>query len=50
MLERKYNAACAALGTNETPTSVSFPVPSLNFRQFAAAVEAPARAFVNGRA
>lgn len=49
VLERKYSAACLALGTKEIPTSVSFPAATLNFRQFAAAAEAHARGFINGR-
>jgi hypothetical protein len=49
VLERKYSAACLALATNASPTTVSFPAAQLNFRQFAAAAEAHARAFVNMR-
>jgi hypothetical protein len=50
VLERKYNAACRTLATNANPTTVSVPAESLNFRQFAATVEAHARAFINMRA
>jgi hypothetical protein len=49
VLERKYSTACLALATNASPTTVSFPATQLNFRQFAATVEAHARAFVNMR-
>ena len=49
ILERKYSAACLALATNANPTAVSFPAERLTFRQFAAAVEAHARAFINMR-
>jgi len=49
VLERKYTAACLTLATKGSPTGVSFPASSLNFRQFAAAVDAHARAFVNTR-
>jgi Restriction endonuclease XhoI len=49
VLERKYSTACFTLATNASPTTVSFPAAQLNFRQFAAAVEAHARAFVNMR-
>ena len=49
VLERKYTAACLALATKDNPTGVSFPAPSLNFRQFAAAADAHARAFINSR-
>ncbi len=49
VLERKYSAACLALGTKEVPTRVSFPCESLNFRQFAAGAEAHARRYLNGR-
>lgn len=49
ILERKYTTACLTLATNMTPTTVSFPTEALNFRQFAAAVEAHAQAFVNMR-
>ena len=49
VLERKYSSACLALGTKEVPTRVSFPSESLNFRQFAAAAEAHAGRYLNGR-
>jgi hypothetical protein len=49
VLERKYTSACLALSTKDSPTAVSFPAATLNFRQFAASVEAHARSFVNGR-
>jgi hypothetical protein len=49
VLERKYTSACLVLGTKESPTAVSFPAPTLNFRQFAAAAEAHVRSFINGR-
>ncbi len=49
VLERKYNTACLTLATNASPTIVSFPAEPLNFRQFAAAAEAHARAFINMR-
>ena len=48
MLERKYSAACLTLATKNSPTSVTFPAPTLAFRQFAAAAEAHARSFING--
>jgi hypothetical protein len=49
VLERKYTAACLTLATNTRPTAVSFPQPSLNFRQFAAAADAHSRAFINSK-
>jgi len=49
VLERKYTSACLALGTKDSPSTVSFPASTLNFRQFAAAAEAHARSFINGR-
>ena len=49
VLERKYSAACLTLATKASPTAVSFPAETLAFRQFAAAVEAHARRFINGR-
>jgi Restriction endonuclease XhoI len=50
VLERKYTGACLTLGTKDTPTRISFPSDTLSFRRFAAAVDAHARAFVNGHA
>ncbi|HEY1621835.1 MAG TPA: Eco57I restriction-modification methylase domain-containing protein [Streptosporangiaceae bacterium] len=35
--------------TRQSPTQVRFPAPALGFRQFAAAIDAQARAFVNTR-
>ncbi|MGH3273269.1 MAG: PaeR7I family type II restriction endonuclease, partial [Streptosporangiaceae bacterium] len=49
VLERKYTSACLALATKSNPTRVTFPGASLSFRQFAAAADAHARAFVNTR-
>ena len=49
VLERKYTSACLTLATKANPTSVSFPADTLNFRQFAAAIDAHARAFINTR-
>jgi hypothetical protein len=49
VLERKYTSACLALATKDNPTSVTFPADTLNFRQFAAAIDAHARAFINAR-
>jgi hypothetical protein len=49
VLERKYTSACLTLATNSRPTRMSFPSPAVSFRQFAAAAEAHARSFVNGR-
>ena len=49
VLERKYSAACLTLATKANPTDVSFPAATLHFRQFAAAADAHARAFVNSR-
>ena len=49
VLERKYSAACLTLATKANPTDVSFPAETLHFRQFAAAADAHARAFVNSR-
>jgi hypothetical protein len=49
VLERKYSAACLTLATKANPTDVSFPTAALNFRQFAAAADAHARAFVNSQ-
>lgn len=50
VLERKYSAACLTLATKDSPTAVTFPAVTLAFRQFAAAAEAHARSFINGRA
>ena len=47
MLERKYTSACLTLATNASPANVCFPADSLNFRHFAAAIDAHARSFVN---
>ena len=49
VLERKYTSACLTLATQADPTAVSFPGESINFRQFAAAADAHARAFINAR-
>ena len=49
VLERKYNGACLTLATKGKPTQVSFPADALNFRRFAATIDAHARAFVNAR-
>ncbi|HUZ43052.1 MAG TPA: PaeR7I family type II restriction endonuclease [Acidimicrobiales bacterium] len=49
ILERKYSAACLTLATKGKRTKVSSPTAALGFRQFAAAAEAHARRFVNGR-
>ena len=49
VLERKYTSACLALATKDDPTSIAFPADALNFRQFAAAIDAHARAFINTR-
>ena len=49
VLERKYTSACLTLATNRSPTRASFPSSALSFRQFAAAVEAHGRSFLNSR-
>lgn len=49
VLERKYTATCLTLATKASPTEVTFPAATLNFRQFAAAADAHARAFINSR-
>jgi hypothetical protein len=49
VLERKYTSTCLALATKANPTTVNFPAQALNFRQFAAAADAHAKAFVNSR-
>jgi Restriction endonuclease XhoI len=49
VLERKYTAACLTLATKASPTTVTFPGGSTNFRQLAAAADAHARAFINAR-
>lgn len=49
VLERKYTAACLTLATKESPSRVSHPGVALSFRQFAAATDGHARAFVSGR-
>ena len=49
VLERKYTAACLTLASKDNPANVSFPADTLNFRQFAAAVDAHARGFINAR-
>ncbi len=49
ILERKYTSACLTIATKTQPTSISFPAASLDFRQFAAAIDAHARAFINRR-
>ena len=50
VLERKYTSACLVLGSKDSPSKVSFPASSLNFRQFAAAAQDHARSFIHGRA
>lgn len=50
VMERKYTAACLTLATKSEKTNFHFPVGTLSFRQFAASVEAHARAYVNGAA
>lgn len=47
VLERKYTGACLTLATRESPTRVKFPADALNFRTFAAAIDAHARAYMN---
>jgi hypothetical protein len=52
VLERKYTSACLTLATRASPaapTEVRFPSPSVSFRQFAAAADGHARAFMNAR-
>jgi len=49
VLERKYSAACLTLATKTSPSKLSFPAATLSFRQFAAAADAHARAFINSR-
>ena len=49
VLERKYTAACLTLATKENPSRVSHPGGTLSFRQFAAAADGHARAFISGR-
>lgn len=46
VLERKYTASCLTLATDSKRTKVSHPTKDLAFRQFAAAAEAHARAFI----
>jgi hypothetical protein len=45
MLERKYNATCLVLATNDRPTKVTCPEAALNFHNFASAIDAHARLF-----
>lgn len=45
-LERKYTASCLTLATNAKATKITHPTKELAFRQFAAAAEAHARAFI----
>ena len=47
IFERKYTGSCLTLATRESPTRVQFPVAALNFRTFAAAIDAHTRAFIN---
>lgn len=47
VFERKYSATCLTLATKANPTEMPCPDETLAFRQFAAAAEAHARAFVN---
>jgi hypothetical protein len=47
VLERKYTATCLTLATRSDSTKVRFPKRSQDFRQFAAALDAHARAFLN---
>ena len=49
VLERKYSTACLTLATNDTPTTIRFPSPTLTFRQFAAQAHAHAQAFLNAQ-
>jgi hypothetical protein len=44
--ERKYNATCLALTTNERPTKITFPSSMFDFKTFAAAIEAHAGLFL----
>jgi hypothetical protein len=45
-LERKYDATCLVLATQETPTRVTCPRPAHDFRTFAAGLDAHARRFL----
>lgn len=45
VLERNYDCACLTLATQEHPTRVSHPEESLDFRQFAAQLQAHAIGF-----
>jgi len=46
MLERKYNACCLTLATNEIPTRIAFPDSGVSFSAFAAAIDAHAGLFL----
>ena len=47
MLERKYNATCLILATDDESTGITFPSSTTNFRTFAAAVDAYAQMVAN---
>lgn len=49
ILERLYAAACLTLAVKAVPSPISHPVPELNFRQFAAQLQAHEQAFVKSR-
>ncbi len=49
ILERLYDAACLTLATKAVPSQVTHPVPGLNFREFAAQLQAHAQAFAKSR-
>lgn len=46
IFERLYDAVCFTLTTNHNPTTISHPLPQLDFRQFAAQLRGHAEAFV----
>jgi hypothetical protein len=49
VLEKKYTSACLTLATKASPTKVTFPAATLNFRHFAASINGHAQSFINGR-
>jgi hypothetical protein len=49
VLDWEYTSASLTLETKDTLAEVSFPAATLNFRQFAASVDAHAQSVINGR-
>lgn len=48
-LERRYDATCLTLATNEVTTRITYPGPDLSFPSFATQVQGHVRTFVQSR-